>query len=194
MRAMEALPLEPDGASGTYKLIGGRLALDFINTVSWAGTDREHDWLSSTANVADWCAAVGIEVGRLANDELPAIRQLRHDLTQAIRPLAHGEHPRTAAIDTMNDRMAIVHRLRRIDADALDWVWEGQSSAVDWFAPVVLDAAEVLTGARRDRLKHCPSCDWLFEDQTRNGRRRWCDMADCGSRAKSRDYYYRTRS
>ncbi|MHB1675570.1 MAG: CGNR zinc finger domain-containing protein [Acidobacteriaceae bacterium] len=33
------------------------------------------------------------------------------------------------------------------------------------------------------------NCGWLFLDESRGKRRRWCDMNDCGSRAKARRYY-----
>ena len=32
------------------------------------------------------------------------------------------------------------------------------------------------------------ACRWVFEDTSRAGRRRWCDMASCGNRAKVRRY------
>jgi predicted RNA-binding Zn ribbon-like protein len=32
-------------------------------------------------------------------------------------------------------------------------------------------------------------CGWLFLDESRGKRRRWCDMNDCGGRAKARRYY-----
>ena len=48
---MEALALDPGEYRGTYKLVGGRLSLDFVNTVSWAGTVRQHDWFDSVDNV-----------------------------------------------------------------------------------------------------------------------------------------------
>lgn len=37
-----------------------------------------------------------------------------------------------------------------------------------------------------DGLKRCgnPLCRWVFVDGSRNGSRRWCDMAACGNRAK----------
>jgi predicted RNA-binding Zn ribbon-like protein len=44
--------------------------------------------------------------------------------------------------------------------------------------PVIWNAVQVLTELDRSRLRCCPSCDWLFCDSTRNGRRRWCDMID----------------
>jgi predicted RNA-binding Zn ribbon-like protein len=45
------------------------------------------------------------------------------------------------------------------------------------------------------RLKTCrnPACRWAFYDNTRNRSGAWCDMAVCGSRAKSRAYYSRRR-
>jgi predicted RNA-binding Zn ribbon-like protein len=32
-------------------------------------------------------------------------------------------------------------------------------------------------------------CGWLFLDESRGKRRRWCDMKDCGNREKARRYY-----
>jgi len=47
----------------------------------------------------------------------------------------------------------------------------------------------------RARVKECDSdtCDWLFLDRSRNRSRRWCDMSDCGNRAKARRYQARHR-
>ncbi|MBE3063935.1 MAG: CGNR zinc finger domain-containing protein [Spirochaetes bacterium] len=52
-------------------------------------------------------------------------------------------------------------------------------------------AADLLAGLDRARLKICgnPECGWLFLDTTRNGSRRWCDMAACGNRAKAKRFY-----
>jgi predicted RNA-binding Zn ribbon-like protein len=45
------------------------------------------------------------------------------------------------------------------------------------------------------RLKVCdgPNCSWIFLDTSKAGRRRWCDMADCGNAAKSRRHYAKSR-
>jgi predicted RNA-binding Zn ribbon-like protein len=61
---------------------------------------------------------------------------------------------------------------------------------------VALSAAELLTSDRVDRVRECASetCSWLFLDGSRNRRRKWCDMASCGNRAKARRYYARHRS
>jgi predicted RNA-binding Zn ribbon-like protein len=46
------------------------------------------------------------------------------------------------------------------------------------------------------RVKACPGpeCAWVFIDRSRNGSRRWCDMAGCGNRAKGAAFRARTRS
>jgi len=45
------------------------------------------------------------------------------------------------------------------------------------------------------RLKACPSddCLWAFYDRSKNGLGRWCQMAECGNRAKVRAYRRRQR-
>jgi predicted RNA-binding Zn ribbon-like protein len=70
-------------------------------------------------------------------------------------------------------------------ADGLDLV----ASMVAWRF-----ATEVLPHPPK-RLKLCdgPNCSWLFLDTSKAGRRRWCDMADCGNAAKSRRHYARQR-
>ena len=44
------------------------------------------------------------------------------------------------------------------------------------------------------RLRECASetCQWLFLDRSKSRTRRWCDMRDCGNRAKARRFYERT--
>jgi predicted RNA-binding Zn ribbon-like protein len=190
---MEALALDPGDYRGTYKLIGGRLSLEFVNTVSWPNTARRHDWLGSVGNVALWLAAVGLEAVDCKRADLVSIDTLRTTLTAVLRPLAHGKRPARDAIEPFNDCLSAANSRRVIVPSTLAWGWKPQKSALDAFGPVVLDAAELIAGGRRDRLRHCPSCDWLFEDQTRNGQRRWCDMADCGSRDKAHRYYHRSK-
>jgi predicted RNA-binding Zn ribbon-like protein len=36
-------------------------------------------------------------------------------------------------------------------------------------------------------------CRWAFEDTSRAGRRRWCDMTTCGNVAKARRYRARKK-
>jgi predicted RNA-binding Zn ribbon-like protein len=55
-------------------------------------------------------------------------------------------------------------------------------------------AGELLTSPEPRVVRACPGrgCGWLFLD--RRGRRRWCDMAVCGNRAKARRHAARGSS
>jgi predicted RNA-binding Zn ribbon-like protein len=50
---------------------------------------------------------------------------------------------------------------------------------------------DLLTGVRLGRVKACGGCRYLFLDETKNGSRRWCSMAECGTRAKMRRFVVR---
>ena len=58
--------------------------------------------------------------------------------------------------------------------------------------PLVLE----LTAGHPERIKTCASetCDWIFYDASRTSRRRWCDMATCGNRAKAARHRARERA
>lgn len=62
--------------------------------------------------------------------------------------------------------------------------------------PVARSAADLLVSPDLARVRKCagPTCDWPFVDMSRNRSRRWCDMRECGNRAKARRYSVRHRS
>jgi predicted RNA-binding Zn ribbon-like protein len=59
-------------------------------------------------------------------------------------------------------------------------------------------AVELLTSVDVRGIKPCPvaegGCGFLFLDLSRNGSRRWCAMADCGTQSKSRRLTERRRA
>lgn len=52
----------------------------------------------------------------------------------------------------------------------------------------------LLDPERRKRIRICDNCGWLFLDRSRNGSRRWCDMAVCGNRQKASRHYRRVKA
>ena len=60
--------------------------------------------------------------------------------------------------------------------------------------PVGYSAGELLLHGPLSRIGECPGCGWLFLDTSRNGTRRWCSMATCGSRDKMARYHHRSRT
>ena len=58
--------------------------------------------------------------------------------------------------------------------------------------PIVLE----LTSGQPERIRQCDSdtCRWFFYDTSRTQRRRWCDMATCGNRAKAARHRARAKA
>jgi len=117
-----------------------------------------------------------------------------HDILSAMtrgtlptRPRLHGFHRH---LNRVLARLRVSPGRRR-----LLWAWEGPELEEPLW-PVVWSAADLLTSGRPDPLRACanPDCGWLFIDRSRRRNRRWCDMNECGSRAKARRYYARKRS
>lgn len=71
------------------------------------------------------------------------------------------------------------------------WQWTEDGAALErmlW--PLADSAAEFLTTSDLSRLRECggDDCGWLFVDTSRNGKRQWCVMEDCGNLAKVRRF------
>jgi predicted RNA-binding Zn ribbon-like protein len=58
--------------------------------------------------------------------------------------------------------------------------------------PIVLE----LTSGQPERIRQCggDTCFWFFYDTSRTQRRRWCDMATCGNRAKAARHRARSKA
>jgi predicted RNA-binding Zn ribbon-like protein len=181
--------------------LGGRLCLDFINTIDpWYGDDRI-DYLPEYDTLAEWAQRSGAVTSRQKEQlrklaeaaplESVAVHRraidLRADLHTLLRPARGPETGR--ALITLNTEMRRAARYLRIapmgEMFELDWEFDGELDAVLW--PIVRCAAELLTSeVDLARVRECAgfNCGWLFIDTSRAGRRRWCSMDICGNRAK----------
>lgn len=63
-------------------------------------------------------------------------------------------------------------------------------------ARVIGPLVEAIATEDTGRFRICANdgCRWVFEDTSRAGRRRWCDMSSCGNRAKVRRYRSKQRT
>ncbi len=203
-----------DGGRGEcrFELSGGRLCLDFANTVSWRGSARPIERLGHYRDLVAWSRRAGLvhdgEAARLvraaARRPAAAARVLRQALRlreatyRIFSATAGGRRPARADLAVLNAALARALRRLRIAplAGAFDWRWEADGAALDrmlW--PVAWSAAGLLRAEARQAVRACaaPDCGWLFLDTTRNRSRRWCDMRICGNRAKARRHYARER-
>lgn len=206
MAGQDTLP-----ASGEFT--AGRLCLDFANTVSGRGQERECDQVSDYAALVAWCDRGGLLTEQekqhllrrarehpqtAASAHRTAIR-LRDALYTVFSAIAGGRKPGPDALETVNLALSeALANLLVVEADdGFAWEWRDGSEALErvlW--PVARSAGELLTAAELPRVCQCadPECTWLFLDTSKNRSRRWCVMAVCGNRAKGRRHYTRHRN
>jgi predicted RNA-binding Zn ribbon-like protein len=114
---------------------------------------------------------------------------LRSALRSTIESLAEGDAPDPAALTTVHAAWteAMTHAAPAVDGGGVAWTWAPDSprSVLRELAWASLD---LLSTAPIARIKLCPACGFAFLDTTKNGTRRWCSMAECGTREKARRY------
>ncbi|MEM7300202.1 MAG: CGNR zinc finger domain-containing protein [Pseudomonadota bacterium] len=156
------------------RLIGGRLALDFVNTADW--TPHEcvaHEKLNGFDDLEVWLRELGIEASWGGTFE--ELRRFRHDLRAML--LGAGNF----------DALHAVNELKLGSLEIAPFQLEGLLAA---------STISILADRREwNRLKRCPgeNCGWLFIDETKNSRRTWCSMESCGNRAKAARHYQRKK-
>lgn len=191
---------------GDLSLIGGRPSLDFINS---EGGERNGppERIRSYADLLAWSLHAGVVetgaaehlagVARARPAEAERVFERAIALREALYRIFTAAAVGRAAVDS--DRAVLdrelsesLGRRRLVPAgDRYAWVFESGADRLDeplW--PLVEDAAALLTSNRLSRVKKCrgEGCAWLFLDESRNRSRRWCDMGDCGNRAKAKRY------
>lgn len=195
----------------TMSLASGELCLDLVNTGS--GRDGpDSDRLQDYADLVRWAERTGSvtpgegEVLRARAAASPAaaqavlerVRGLREAMFRVFRARMEGAQAAATDLGVLAEAAAEAsakHRLMQRDGEfELGWT-EAESLDRPWW-PAAVAAVALLTSADVSRVKECAShtCDWLFLDLSKNRSRRWCDMKDCGNRAKARRYYGRKKS
>lgn len=127
----------------------------------------------------------------LSDEELAGVRELREGLRSAC--LAHAGVPvpdeRLTALNGLCDAARLTVRL-----DAAGRATLAPAAGLGASAVFTARIAAIIALAEREgtwqRLKvgEAPDCQWAYYDRSQAGRRRWCSMRVCGSRAKMRAY------
>ena len=194
--------------AGDLKLIGGRLCLDFVNTVEWWGKRGPKEYLKSYHDLVLWGRHTGIlsyqdarvlsqrayECRSEADSALNLAHKLRENLYQLLSAIITGNEASTEALILFNKHLAATMQSAEIMVGQGGFHWDvtGDKSKLDWILnPIVYSAADLLVSDELRKVKSCfnPFCGWLFLDGSRNQSRRWCDMKDCGNRAKALRFY-----
>lgn len=187
----------------TRRLLGGATCLDFANSVDWASDGSERpshaDVLTAPEHLATWGVRLGIATPGVAlpitGRELSAARAVRRAIHGVFAAIAGGSAPDADALARLardyREAVAASHLTDRDGRWRLDWP-EADPRRVRFAAAA--SAIDLLRDQPRlSRIRICPgnNCGWLFLDGS--GRRQWCSMEVCGSRAKMRRLYQRQR-
>lgn len=184
MRAVDAIPYPGEREPAPGRL---RLVQRFVNTV-----DHEHgrEMLSDPTRLVAVLAGLGLLAPGTRATRADLARA--HEVREALRRLALANNGGRADAGSL----AV---LERAAADGgLAVRFEGGRGRLVPASPGVRGALADLVGivytAMADgtwpRLKACAReiCGWLFYDRSRNRSARWCQMAVCGNRTKTRAY------
>ncbi|HWT02010.1 MAG TPA: ABATE domain-containing protein [Pyrinomonadaceae bacterium] len=198
-----------------FELVGGRLCLDFVNTMEGSReTGETEEKLLSYGDLVAWGRQAGVLTEREARTLLkgaardPAgaaralarARALREAIYAIFYAVARGRRaPSKSDLAVLNAELSEAMAQQRVVrvGEGFAWDWVADDAAlgrVTW--PVARSAAELLTSGEAGRTRVCEAgdCSWLFMDLSKNRSRRWCDMKYCGNRAKSRRHYERKRA
>ena len=199
--------------AGNLSLLGGRPCLDFVNTLDWRGTDHPVEFLHTYHDLVVWSLHVKtiseqdaqrlsqkakIDVFR-ANAVVKQAIELREVIYRIFASLAEGLPVAEQDMVLFNRHLGTTMQSSKIiqQKEAFVWKTNGDGQKLDWILnPLVRSAADLLVSDERKRVKKCgdPACGWLFLDTSRNLSRRWCDMRDCGNRAKASRFYKKKKA
>jgi predicted RNA-binding Zn ribbon-like protein len=173
---------------------------DFLNT-SELENGFPVDRLETPDHAVRWFAERGLvhtEHLQVSERDLRRIRTVRDALREVADAVAEGRAPGAAALERVNRAM----RARSVTelVAGPDGVGVGHRHVGDAIDDALARVADPfvheLSAGHPDRVRICANdrCRWVFYDESRAGRRRWCDMATCGNRAKAARHRARQRS
>lgn len=195
------------------ELKSGHPVLEFTNTVSDHASENPREKLFNYKDLLAWGKRVGLLRGeQLENlthkaaaqsEEAAAAFAQSLELREAIYRIfvaqAKGKSPSDRDLMILNSVLAKVTTGAQVAprANRFEWQWNLDQDALD--APVriiALSAVDLMTSEHYQWVGQCADedgCGWLFVDTSKNHSRRWCDINDCGNRAKQRRYQKRAQ-
>ena len=208
-----------DRPASRINLIGGRLCLDFVNTMGARRTGPAGEMVIRDETLDDYfdLVAWARHAGSLTEAEARVLTKealqhpsdaarvlriglrLREALFAVLKGVVIGRAPNRHDLAVLNEELQVARGARQIAATAkgFEWTWNTSRPSLDKILWLVSESAgELLTTGDLSRLRQCDGddCGWIFEDGTRNRSRHWCDIRDCGNRDRVRRFRSRQRS
>lgn len=196
-----------------YSTETGWLCLDFANTADWHASSHPEETLETYNDLIEWAIRIGLvsnetsEILKSKSEESPEnarlalekARELRESIYNVLSDNVHDRLVRESDVNLLNLTLseASAHLRMRAEDGGFTWEWDRKTDDLDallW--PIVKSTVDLMTSDALSRVGECADergCGWLFWDSSRNRSRRWCDMKDCGNRAKVRRHYEKSK-
>lgn len=196
----------------TFEMVGGRTCLDFVNTGSQRRIGPFVEKLESYDDLVSWA----VQAEQLSEAEAAHLREkaaadpagaarvvergraLREAIYRVFTAQAAGDTPGAGDLALISEEhaRAASHRVLTpgsVGVCAFEWKTFDALDRPLW--PVAVSAVNLASSSDAARVKECATdnCNWLFLDASKNKSRRWCEMKECGNRAKARRHYERRR-
>jgi predicted RNA-binding Zn ribbon-like protein len=194
-------------------LKSGHPALEFTNTVNNHASENPGETLFNYDDLLSWTKKVGLlsekQVQRLtrraanrpteATETFAKSVELREALYRVFVTQTKGKPPVDEDLGILNSILANLTNGAQLvhNAGRFEWQWKFEEDRLEApLAILALSAVDLMTSENYQWLGQCADedgCGWLFVDTSKNHSRRWCDINDCGNRAKQRRYQKRAR-
>jgi len=188
-----------------YAFIGNNLSLDFVNTVGYISSENPTENLNSFSDLIEWS-----KQGKLISDDEAIViftkakknileservfwrvLRLRKSVYDIFRSVISGEEIFDKDLTVFNRELSLAMSKAEIFCREGELIWDWKNDGIERILFLITRiAAQLLTSSDLEKLKCCSgeNCGWLFYDTSKNKRRQWCDMRDCGNLAKARRF------
>ncbi|HEV2674270.1 MAG TPA: ABATE domain-containing protein [Aliidongia sp.] len=188
------------------QFFGGRVCLDFANTMDWRTSDAPQELIPGYPALLTWCgnrrtlpaAAIGALRARETEPEATAALEqahaLRHEIWNVVEALLHG---RPVPLAPLNRRLADVPAQPRLAEEGSAYLYDLPGARLEetlW--PVLWSLTALIASDDARRLGSCQAdgCGWYFVDESPNRTRVWCSSEVCGNRERARRAYAKRRA
>jgi predicted RNA-binding Zn ribbon-like protein len=193
----------------SFARIGNNLSADFVNTV--VSFDHDGGTLRSAGDVVDFLVATGAiataeaeRVRRRVTDGVAAERfletalELRTAIGAALTSIERHEPLGAGPLAIINGILAADAGFEQLEPHDLGYRVGRRHMRDDpaiALVPLARDIAQLIATPGAP-VRQCAGegCVRHFYDDSRTGRRRWCEMAICGNRAKASAFTKRKRA
>jgi len=188
-----------------YAFVGNNLSLDFVNTVGYISSENPIENLNSFSDLIEWS-----KQGKLISDDEAIViftkakknileservfwrvLRLRKSVYDIFRSVISGEEIFDKDLTVFNRELSLAMSKAEIFCREGELIWDWKNDGIERILFLITRvAAQLLTSSDLEKLKCCSgeNCGWLFYDTSKNKRRQWCDMRDCGNLAKARRF------